>query len=114
MTQITQILYALALAGITAGATALTAYLKAHFSAKTIDTAKTIAKAGVNFAEQTAAATNYGPKGKFDAALAKAESLAARYGIKLTPAQWETLIEDAVGAMKRAVDAATPEAPIVH
>jgi len=85
---------------ITLGATVLlgylTAYAKAHFSAKQLSNAKIIATLGVSFAEQVAATMGLSSIGKFDTALTQAKSLAAKYGLNYTDEQWKGLIEAAL------------------
>lgn len=86
--------------GLTALLGFATAYVKSHFSAKQIDTAKGIAETAVSFVEQTMSTAGVDNSQKFQAAFNSAKALAAKAGIKLTDQQWESLIEGALKDMK--------------
>ena len=89
---------------VTLGCTVLlgfaSAYVKSHFSAKQIDTAKGIAETAVSFVEQTMSTAGIDNAQKFQAAFNSAKGLAAKAGIKLTDQQWESLLEGALKDMK--------------
>ena len=72
------------------------AFVKQHFSAKQLATAKELATEAVNFATQYA--EKHGitlGTGKYNAALSSVKELAKKVGINLTDAQWEMLLESA-------------------
>ncbi|WP_172408241.1 phage holin, LLH family [Desulfosporosinus sp. FKA] len=75
---------------------------KLHLNSKQLATAKSIVSEAVDFATQAAKKLGITQDlAKYQHALAKAKELGARYGIKLTDSEWETLIE---GAYKKGKD----------
>lgn len=74
----------------------LVAYIKQHFSAKQISTAREIATEAVAFAAQTSKRLGVTQDlAKYDSALVKAKDLASKTGINFIDSQWETLLESA-------------------
>lgn len=74
----------------------LSAYVKAHFSAKQVETAKTVAHVAVGFAEELGNALDIKGEEKLNSALKQARLLASKYGVELTDEQWTGLIKAAV------------------
>ncbi|MHB1651686.1 MAG: phage holin, LLH family [Desulfitobacteriaceae bacterium] len=89
----------------------LTAFVKQHYSAKQVETAKTVAKTAVGFAEEIGTTMGLNGKDKFSAALGKARDLAGKYGIKLTDTQWEGLINASVNESRAVWDSLQGSSP---
>lgn len=77
-------------------ATMLVVFIKSHFSASQITTAKSIATTAVKFAEEEGLVKSIKGYAKFSTALNKVKDLAASRGLKLTDEQWEGFIKEAV------------------
>jgi hypothetical protein len=74
----------------------VSAYVKQHFSGIQVNQAKQISGIAVTFAEQVAMTMGFNGKAKYESALAKAKELSDKYGIHLSDAQWEALIESSL------------------
>ena len=74
----------------------ITAYVKQHYSAKQVDTAKTVANLAISFADEMAHVFGIDSTTKFNTAMIHAKSLAEKYGIKLSDEQWGMLIKAGV------------------
>jgi len=89
----------------------VTNYVHKHYTAKQLQTANGIAGIAVTFVEQVADALGIKVSSqKYQMALDKAKELAAHIGIHLTDAQWQALIEAAVGEAKDVWGAVTSDA----
>lgn len=71
----------------------VSAYVKQHFTGIQVNQAKQISGIAVTFAEQVASTMGLDGQAKYASALAKAKELSARFGLVLTDAQWQGLIE---------------------
>ena len=76
-------------------------YIQQHFTAKQLDKAKGIAQIAVSSVEQISKSLSINGSQKLTAAISKAETLAAKVGIKLTTEQWDSLIHDALAEFKQ-------------
>lgn len=72
------------------------AWIKAHLSARQLATAIVIGNKVVGDAEQVAKEMGWDGPAKLKAALAGAAAFGKRFGVRLSGAQWRSLIEGAV------------------
>jgi len=79
----------------------LTVYIRSHYTAKQAQTAESIARLAVTFAQQVANSLGLDSQGKLNAALTQAKEFAAKHGINYTDEQWKTLLEAAVNIAKK-------------
>ena len=91
----------------------LSAYIKAHFSAKQVETAKTVANVAVGFAEELDHTLGTKGEEKLNSALEQAKLLAGKYGIKLTDEQWTGLIKAAVNESRIIYEAVGKVEPVI-
>ena len=82
----------------------LTAYINAHYSAKKIDTAKSIAELAYNFAEEVGRITGFKGVDKLAIALNQAKLQAGKLGINRTDEQWTGLIKATVFMARNTYD----------
>ena len=109
----TTIIYNLLLTLVTTGVPiligGLTILIKQHFSAKQLKIAQVIASNSVSFSEQISKELNLNNEGKLNSALASAQELATKFGVKLNSDQWKSLIEPCVNELKKGLnDVVTP------
>lgn len=75
-------------------------YLHKHLTQQQLNKAWETATIAVKAAEAIGYANGFDGKAKFQQALTLARSTAEKYGIRLTDAQWQALIEAAVQELK--------------
>lgn len=78
----------------------ITMYIKSHYTAKQIESAKEVAKISVSYVEQIAQANGINGIDKFNKALESVKDLGNQKGLKFSDSQWQTLIE---GSIKESV-----------
>ena len=91
----------------------LSAYVKAHFSAKQIETTKAVANVAVGFANELDHALGIKGEEKLNSALEQAKLLAGKYGIKLTDEQWTGLIKAAVNEARIIYESVGKVEPVI-
>jgi len=90
----------------------VTAYVKSHYSAKQVETAKKVADISVSFADEMAHVYNISGPEKFNTAITQAKVLAGKAGIKLSDEQWTALIKAVVNEGRTVYDATQGAVPI--
>jgi hypothetical protein len=86
----------------------LSAYFDAHANSKQVDSSKKIAGTVVLFAEQVAKRYNWSNRDKLTETIKYAGVLGDRWGIHLSDADWQVLIEEAVRDLKKVEGWAAP------
>ena len=82
----------------------LTGFVKLHYSAKQVESAKKVANVAVGFADEMAHVYGINGNEKFNTAMTQAKLLASKYGITLTDEQWTTLIKATVNEARAIYD----------
>jgi len=104
----TTILYNLILTIVTTATPILVGYLvifiRQHLSTKQLETAKVISLNAVAYSNQISKELGLNNEQKLNSALASAQIIAEKYGIKLTSDQWKSLIEPCVNQLKQGLN----------